>query len=147
MKCPLLITATCAILAATAGAAESDNATPPAATAGGNGPSEEAVIREEKVFDVASGKIKTERVIEFPAAEILPALSRPVTIIIPRQKPGLDRISFTIFNNEPSFLLPDVYRAEYYGRRPVKEADSETAEEFKPKEGDSAAAAEGGENR
>lgn len=83
----------------------------------------DAVVREEKVFDVKTGKVVTERVIEFPEAEILPNLSRPVTIIISRQKPDFDKIAFTIFNNEPPLLLPEVYRAEYYNRIPVKETD------------------------
>ncbi len=93
------------------------------------------VEREEKVVNFVTGRTETERVIEFRELEILPDISRPVTIIIPRHKPNFDEITFTIFNNEPSLLLPDVYRLDYYRRLtlPKEVADDEPGgENFAP---------------
>ena len=102
----------------------------------------EYVVREEKVVNFETGKIETETVIEFPELEILPELARPVEIIIPRTKPDFDKMPFTIYNNEPSYYLPEEYRARYYRRAPVGDSlgDVKTGDMFKAAETD-----EGGE--
>jgi len=82
---------------------------------------EDYVVREEKVINFQTGKVEFEKVIEFPELEILPELSRPVEIIIPRTKPNFDQMPFTIYNNEPPSYVPEEYRLRYYRRVPVGE--------------------------
>jgi len=79
------------------------------------------VEREVKVINYVSGKVETERVIEFPEVEILSDISKPVTIVVPRQKPDFDKISQTIYNNEPPLYVPEDFRLEYYRRIPVRD--------------------------
>jgi hypothetical protein len=97
------------------------------------------VVREEKVVNFETGKTETETVIEFPEVEIFPELARPVGIIIPRTKPDFDKMPFTIYNNEPSYYLPEEYRLQYYRRVPVggdSLGDVKTGDMFKPAEPD-----------
>ncbi|MGD8719367.1 MAG: hypothetical protein PVH29_11170 [Candidatus Zixiibacteriota bacterium] len=91
------------------------------------------VVREEKVINFGTGKVEYEKVIEFPELEILPELSRPVEIIIPRTKPNFDQMPFTIYNNEPSSYLPEEYQLRYYRRVPVDDSLGEikTGDMFK----------------
>lgn len=99
----------------------------------------EYVVREEKVLNFETGKVEVETVIEFPELEILPELARPVGIIIPRTKPDFDKILFTIYNNEPSYYLPEEYRSRYYRRIPVggdPPGEVKTGDMFKPVEPD-----------
>ncbi len=106
----------------------------------------EYVVREEKVVNFETGKVEIEKVIEFPELEILPELARPVQIIIPRTEPDFDQMPFTIYNNEPSYSLPEEYRSRYYRRTPVgdvrasdmyKAADAaDDAEEGQKRDGD-----------
>jgi hypothetical protein len=95
------------------------------------------VVREEKVINFETGKTETETVIEFPELEILPDLARPISIIIPRTEPDFDKIPFTIYNNEPSYYLPEEYRLRYYRRVPVgDESDVKTGDMFRADESD-----------
>jgi hypothetical protein len=93
------------------------------ATADGEGDAE-YVIREEKVVNFETGKVEVEKVIEFPELEILPELTRPVEIIIPRTKPNFDKMPLTIYNNEPSYHLPVEYRSRYYRLAPVGDVNT-----------------------
>ena len=133
----------CAAGAWAAAAATSDKDTGGDATAASTPAYTE---REEKVVNFVTGKTETERVIEFAALEILPEVSRPVTIIIPRHKPDFNEITLTVFNNEPSLLLPDVYRLDYYRRLPLPKevsGDDMKAEGFTGKDEAREAAARG----
>lgn len=99
----------------------------------------EYVVREEKVLNFETGRVEVETVIEFPELEIFPELARPVGIIIPRTKPDFDEILFTIYNNEPSYNLPEEYRSRYYRRIPLggnPPGEVKTGDVFKPVERD-----------
>lgn len=104
------------------------------------------VVREEKVINFETGKIETETVIEFPELEILPDLARPVSIIIPRTEPDFDKMPFTIYNNEPSYYLPEEYRRRYYRRVPVggDEGDVNTGDMFQVGESEETREGDGG---
>lgn len=104
------------------------------------------VVREEKVINFETGKTETETVIEFPELEILPDLARPISIIIPRTKPDFDNMPFTIYNNEPSYYLPEEYRLRYYRRVPVggDESDVKTGDMFQVGESEETREEDGG---
>jgi hypothetical protein len=114
--------------AATAAPA-ADAGTAPAAEA-----TPEYVEREENAVSPLTGKRYRERVIEFSAVEVNAELARPVEIIIPRARPDFDKITLTIYNNEPSALAPEEYKLEYYRRVPVREeaAEAGTRAAFAP---------------
>jgi hypothetical protein len=104
------------------------------------------VVREEKVINFGTGKVEYEKVIEFPELEILPELSRPVEIIIPRTKPNFDQMPFTIYNNEPSTYLPEEYRLRYYRRVPADDSLGEvkTGDMFKAPDAENGGEEDGG---
>jgi len=116
---------------------EAGAATAPAADAG-TAPAAEAppeyVEREENAVSPLTGKRYRERVIEFSAVEVKAELARPIEIIVPRARPDFDKITLTIYNNEPSALAPEEYKLEYYRRVPVREeaAESGTRAAFAP---------------
>lgn len=112
-------------------AASSPAATPPAADAAGT--TAEYVERVEKVTSAVTGKPEESRVIEFRGTEIKAELAKPIAIIVPRAKPDFDKITLTIYNNEPPSFAPEEYKLNYYRRIPVRDAsafDVQTQAEF-----------------
>lgn len=128
-----------AFLSAGAGAAAEETGDEPTASetqpAESTPPRAHYTEREEKVMSATTGRAEKERVIEFKETEISGALARPIEIIIPRQRIDFDKITLTIYNNEPPHFTPEEYKMSYYRRNPVREdaaSEDKVRSEFAP---------------